>query len=165
LGTPYIAQVLDETGNAKTAYSLLFNETYPSWFYSINQGATTMWERWDSYTVADGFHPQGMNSFNHYAYGAIGQWMYERVAGLAPDPSQPGYQHFYIRPLVGGPLTSASARLETGYGVASSSWVLKEGKLELVVEVPPNTSATIEFPNGRETKTVLAGSHRFELEM
>ncbi len=165
LGTPYIAQVLDETGNAKTAFSLLFNETYPSWFYSINQGATTMWERWDSYTVADGFHPQGMNSFNHYAYGAIGQWMYERVAGLAPDPSQPGYQHFYIRPLVGGPLTSASARLETGYGVASSSWVLKEGKLELVVEVPPNTSATIEFPNGRETKTVLAGSHRFELEM
>ncbi|WP_189569782.1 family 78 glycoside hydrolase catalytic domain [Roseibacillus persicicus] len=165
LGTPYIAKVLDETGNAETAFSLLFKESYPSWFYSINQGATTMWERWDSYTLKDGFHPEGMNSFNHYAYGAIGQWMYERVAGLAPDPEHPGYQHFFVRPLVGGPLTSASATLETGYGKAASRWVLEKGTLELEVEVPPNTTATIEFPNGRDSEKVSAGQHRFVIKM
>lgn len=165
LGTPYIAQTLDETGHAATAFSLLFNETYPSWFYSINQGATTMWERWDSYTLADGFHPEGMNSFNHYAYGAIGQWLYERVAGLTPDPSHPGYEHFFVRPLVGGPLTSASATLETSYGQASSSWVLKGKSLEMVVVVPPNTTATVEFPTDRQSERVTAGEHRFSLDL
>jgi alpha-L-rhamnosidase len=85
--------------------TVLFKETYPSWFFSIHQGATTMWERWNSYSHADGFGDAGMNSFNHYAYGAIGQWMYERIAGLAPDPAQPGYKHFFIQPQPGGPLT------------------------------------------------------------
>lgn len=165
LGTPYIARVLEENGHADTAFSLLFNETYPSWFYSINQGATTMWERWDSFTLNDGFHPEGMNSFNHYAYGAIGEWMYERIAGLAPDPANPGYRHFYVRPIVGGPLTSARATLETGYGLASSSWILEDEILELTVVVPPNTTATVEFPNGRENEKISAGSHHFRIEM
>ncbi|MFC7335948.1 family 78 glycoside hydrolase catalytic domain [Haloferula chungangensis] len=165
LGTPYIAQVLEETGNPEVAFDLLFKESYPSWFYSINQGATTMWERWDSFTLKDGFHPEGMNSFNHYAYGAIGQWMYERVAGLAPDPTQPGYKHFFVRPLPGGPLTSASATLETAYGTASSSWALTGRTLEMNVRVPPNTSATIEFPNGREKENVGPGIHRYRLPM
>lgn len=165
LGTPYIAQVLDRTGNANLSFSLLFKETYPSWFYSINQGATTMWERWNSYTLKDGFNPGGMNSFNHYAYGAIGQWMYERVAGLAPDPAKPGYKHFFVRPLIGGPLTSARAELETVYGKASSSWTLKDKALVMDVVIPPNTSATIQFPNDRKSETVKAGTYRFELEM
>lgn len=165
LGTPYLAQVLDQSGNAATAYSLLFNESYPSWFYSINQGATTMWERWDSYTLQDGFHPEGMNSFNHYAYGAIGQWLYERVAGLAPDPAHPGYQHFFVRPLVGGPLTSASATLETSYGQASSSWTLQGEVLRMTVQVPPNTTATIQFPNDRKSETVAAGDYHFEFDL
>ncbi|MDF7823466.1 family 78 glycoside hydrolase catalytic domain [Pontiellaceae bacterium B12227] len=164
LGTPFIAQVLDDMGYSDLAYSLLFKETYPSWFYSIHQGATTMWERWDSYTLKDGFHPAGMNSFNHYAYGAIGQWMYERVAGLAPDPAHPGYKHFYVRPVVGGPLTSARAELETAYGTASSGWKKNGSKLELEVVVPPNTTATIEFPNGREDEQVNAGTHRYVLD-
>jgi alpha-L-rhamnosidase len=123
-----------------------------------------MWERWDSYTKENGFHPQGMNSFNHYAYGAIGEWMYERVAGLAPDPAHPGYKHFFVRPLIGGPLTSASASLETPYGKARSSWTLQGETIEMSVEVPPNSTATIEFPNGKPSLTVGAGEHRFTLK-
>lgn len=165
LGTPYLTRVVEETGSPDLAFSLLFKETYPSWFYSINQGATTMWERWDSYTKKDGFHPEGMNSFNHYAYGAIGEWLYERVAGLAPDPENPGYKHFFVRPLPGGPLTSASATLETSYGRASSSWKLNGEKLELVVEVPPNTSATIELPGSSESKKVGPGKHTLTLNL
>ncbi|RKX47267.1 MAG: rhamnosidase, partial [Verrucomicrobia bacterium] len=122
LGTPYIAQVLDQTGHADLAFTVLFKETYPSWFFSINQGATTMWERWNSYSHEDGFGKVGMNSFNHYAYGAINQWMVERIAGLDPDPAHPGYKHFFIRPVIGTQLDWARAELETPYGKASSGW-------------------------------------------
>ena len=165
LGTPYIANVLDQTGNTDIAFSLLFKETYPSWFYSINQGATTLWERWNSYSHKDGFGNVAMNSFNHYAYGAIGQWMFERVAGLAPDSAHPGYKHFFVRPLVGGPLTWARAELATPYGKASSGWKKVDDKVVLEVVVPPNTTATIEFPNDRIAETVVAGAYQFELEM
>jgi len=164
LGTPYIVSVLDEMGHRDLALSILFKETYPSWFFSINQGATTMWERWNSYSHKDGFGKVGMNSFNHYAYGAIGQWMYERVAGLAPDPVHPGYKHFFVRPLIAPRLDHARAELETAYGKASSGWKKENGKVIMDVVVPPNTTATIEFPNGRETETVPAGTYRFELE-
>ncbi|MDF7824015.1 family 78 glycoside hydrolase catalytic domain [Pontiellaceae bacterium B12227] len=165
LGTPFIAKVLDDMGHADLAYSLLFKETYPSWFFSINQGATTMWERWNSYSHKDGFGNVAMNSFNHYAYGAIGQWMYERVAGLAVDPAHPGYKHFFVKPVIGGPLTSARAELETAYGTASSGWKKTGNNLTLAVVVPPNTTATIIFPTSRKPETVVAGSYRFELEL
>jgi alpha-L-rhamnosidase len=151
-------------GRSDLALTILFKESYPSWFFSINQGATTMWERWNSYSHKDGFGAAGMNSFNHYAYGAIGQWMYERVAGLAPDPANPGYKHFFVRPLIAPQLEHARAELETAYGKASSGWKKEEGKIVMDVVVPPNTTATIEFPNGRKTETVSAGSYRFELE-
>ena len=161
LGTPHLVRVLDETGHAELAYDLLFKETYPSWFYPINQGATTMWERWNSYSHENGFGDAGMNSFNHYAYGCIGQWMYERVAGLAPDPDYPGYKHFFIRPLVGAQLDSARAELDTPYGAAVSSWVKRDDRVALEVVVPPNTTATIEFPDGRPAETVAAGAHQY----
>jgi alpha-L-rhamnosidase len=148
LGTPLLAPTLDRFGRADLAYAVLFKETYPSWFFSIHQGATTMWERWNSYSHADGFGDAGMNSFNHYAYGAIGQWMYERIAGLAPDPAQPGYKHFFIQPQPGGPLTQAEAELETPYGIARSAWKLEAGKLHLKATVPPNTTATLRLPEG-----------------
>jgi alpha-L-rhamnosidase len=125
-----------------------------------------MWERWNSYSHDKGFGDVNMNSFNHYAYGAIGQWLYERVAGLAPDPAQPGYKHFFIRPLVGGPLTSARAELETPYGKAVSGWTLANGLLKVDVTVPPNTTATVELP-GKKVKTlnVEAGNHHFEVKI
>ncbi len=165
LGTPLIAPVFDQLGHSEIAYELLFKESYPSWFYSINQGATTMWERWNSYSHADGFGDASMNSYNHYAYGAIGQFMYERVAGLSPDPKHPGYKHFFVRPLIGGPLTSARAELETHYGTAVSGWQRRDGKLEMEVVIPPNTTATVEFPNGQPSQTLDAGTHAFEINL
>jgi len=157
LGTPLLAPVLDRFGRADLAYAVLFKETYPSWFFSIHQGATTMWERWNSYSHADGFGDAGMNSFNHYAYGAIGQWMYERIAGLAPDPEQPGYRHFFIQPLPGGPLSHASAELETPFGTARSAWKRKDTNLELQVLVPPNTTATLRLPANRNLSIQSGG--------
>jgi alpha-L-rhamnosidase len=122
-----------------------------------------MWERWNSFTLDKGFGDAGMNSFNHYAYGAIGQWMYERVAGLAPDPEHPGYKHFFVRPLPNRQLDWARAELQTPYGLAFSAWARREGKITMDVVVPPNTTATIEFPNGRKPELVTAGSYHFEL--
>jgi alpha-L-rhamnosidase len=165
LGTPLIAAVLDEVGHTDLAYSILFKETYPGWFYSINQGATTMWERWNSYSHTDGFGDDRMNSFNHYAYGAIGQWMYERIAGLAPDPENPGYKHFFIRPQPGGALTHARAELETPYGKAASGWIIEGDVLRVNAIVPPNTSATVFLPGENSTRHVGPGKHEFEVKL
>jgi alpha-L-rhamnosidase len=162
LGTPFIAVALDDSGHSDLATKLLFQETYPSWFYPINQGATTMWERWNSYTKESGFGSAGMNSFNHYAYGAIGQWLYERIAGLTPDPEQPGYKHFFVRPLVIPELTSARAELETSYGKAGVAWASKAGRVSLDVIVPPNTTATLLYPQGSEPRILSAGTHHFD---
>jgi len=148
LGTPFINRVLAENEREDLAYAVLFKDTYPSWFFSINQGATTMWERWNSYSHEDGFGPVGMNSFNHYAYGAIGQWLYEHVAGLAPDPERPGYKHILLQPLPHEPLTSASAKLETPYGPAESSWELDGDQFKLKAVIPPNATGTVTFPYG-----------------
>lgn len=106
-----------------------------------------------------------MNSLNHYAYGAIGQWMYERIAGLSPDPDRPGYKHFYVRPLVPDQLQWARAELQTAYGIAASKWTKEQGRLVLEVVVPPNTTATIEFPSERKPETVDAGTYRYELDL
>ncbi|MFS4482765.1 family 78 glycoside hydrolase catalytic domain [Hyunsoonleella sp. 2307UL5-6] len=145
LGTPILPKVLDDMGEIDLMYKILFKETYPSWFYSINQGATTMWERWNSYSKADGYNPQSMNSLNHYAYGAIGQWMYERLAGLAP--LAPGYKKIRIAPMPNTDfLTSAAASLNTPYGKASSSWKLENEIFNLDVVIPPNTTAEIHIP-------------------
>lgn len=155
LGTPLLAPVLDNNGLAEIMYKILFKETYPSWFYSINQGATTMWERWDSYTLEDGFNKGGMNSFNHYAYGAIGQWMYERIAGI--QPIEPGYKKIRIAPLTGGPLTHAKAEYASIFGKICSQWTKTDSGLELKVTVPPNTSAIVELPLIENTQIFLDG--------
>ena len=144
LGTPLLSKVLDDMGRADLVYQLIFNETYPSWFYSINQGATTIWERWNSYDKKEGYNPMSMNSLNHYAYGAIGEWMYERIAGIAP--LEPGYKTIRIAPVPKAPLTTASATLHTPYGKVSSSWQIKGKRLQLDIVVPPNTSAKVVVP-------------------
>ncbi len=156
LGTPLIAPVLDREGHTAAAYAVVFKETNPSWFFSIDQGATTMWERWNSYSHADGFGDAGMNSFNHYAYGAIGQWMVERIAGLAPDPESPGYKHVLVQPVPGGPLTYAKAELQTPYGRTSSGWEKTAEGLVVRAVIPPNTTATLVVPaTGTQAPTVL----------
>ena len=147
LGTPILPKVLDAMGEIDLMYKILFKETYPSWFYSINQGATTMWERWNSYSKLDGYNPESMNSLNHYAYGAVGQWMYERIAGIAP--LEPGYKTIKIAPIPNTTfLTSASASVNTPYGKAASSWKIENGQFILDVIVPPNTTAEINIPYG-----------------
>lgn len=163
LGTPLICSVLDAQGHSDLACTVLFKETYPSWFFSINQGATTMWERWNSYSHKDGFGDARMNSFNHYAYGAVGQWMAERLAGLAPDPENPGYKHFFVRPVFAPQLDWARAELETPYGKASTSWKREGGVVTVRTVVPPNTTATIELPGWTSPKTVRPGTHQFDV--
>lgn len=145
LGTPILPKVLDVMGETDLMYEILFKETYPSWFYSINQGATTMWERWNSYSKEEGFNAESMNSLNHYAYGAVGQWMYEHIAGIAP--LEPGYKKIRIAPIPNLELlNAASASLNTPYGNVSSSWKIDNDMFYLDVVIPPNTSAEIHIP-------------------
>ena len=158
LGTPLLSKVLDEMGEIDRVYKLIFNETYPSWFYSINQGATTIWERWNSYSKTEGYNPMSMNSLNHYAYGAIGEWMYERIGGIAP--LEAGYKTIKIAPEPRKPLTSASTSLETPYGKVSSSWKVQGNEFQLNVTIPPNTSAKVIIP-ANTSKELLLNGNRF----
>jgi hypothetical protein len=112
----------------------------------VTQGATTIWERWDGLKPDGSFQDAGMNSFNHYAYGAIGEWMYRVVAGLEVDPAEPGYKHVLVQPQPGGGLASAEARLETLYGEAVSGWAVADGKATVSATVPPNAHGTIRLP-------------------
>jgi len=155
LGTPLLSQVLDETGEIDLMYKLLFNETYPSWFYSINQGATTIWERWNSYSKAKGFNPQRMNSLNHYAYGAIGEWMYERIGGIAQ--LEAGYKKIKIAPKPRNPLKSASASVDVPYGKVSSSWGIDGNEFQLEIVIPPNTTAQVIIPANTQNELMLNG--------
>jgi alpha-L-rhamnosidase len=146
LGTPHLLTVLTRFGYLSEASSLLNREQFPSWLYPVKQGATTIWERWDGRKPDGTFQNKEMNSFNHYAYGAVGAWMYEVLGGINIDPSFPGYKHIVIQPQPGGGFTHVSASHMTPYGRVGSDWKLSGGKLELVVLVPPNTTATIRLP-------------------
>ena len=149
LGTPALTRTLSENGYLDEAYMLLLNESYPSWLYEVKQGATTVWERWDGQKPDSTFQESSMNSFNHYAYGAVGDWMYRYVAGLNGDPAQPGYKHIVVRPQPGGKFTYATARLLTPYGEAASGWKIDGDRLRVTARVPANTRATVHLPGGR----------------
>jgi alpha-L-rhamnosidase len=149
LGTPYLCHVLARYGYLDEAYLLLNREEYPSWLYPVKQGATTIWERWDGQKPDGTFQDASMNSFNHYAYGAIGDWMYRVMGGIEIDEAQPGYKHVLVQPRPGGGLTSVTARHETPYGKLASAWTVKDGRFELLVEVPPNSRATVRLPKAQ----------------
>jgi alpha-L-rhamnosidase len=146
VGTPYLCHVLSRFGYTDVAYRLLNRQEYPSWLYPVKQGATTIWERWDGQKPDGSFQDEGMNSFNHYAYGAIGEWMYRVVAGLELDPAEPAYKHVLVQPTPGGGLTSASAKLATLYGEAASGWSVADGKVTVTAIVPPNARGTVRLP-------------------
>ena len=146
VGTPYINWVLTETGHLDTAYALLKQTTWPSWLYSVTQGATTIWERWDGWTLEKGFQDPKMNSFNHYAFGAIGAWIYAVIGGIDLDPDDPGYHHIIMHPRPGGGLTHASIEMNSMYGAIRSAWLLGDDDFDLRVTVPANTTATIYVP-------------------
>jgi alpha-L-rhamnosidase len=150
LGTPYLCEVLTRFGYNDVAYTLLMQESYPSWLYPVKMGATTIWERWDGIKTDSTFQTPAMNSFNHYAYGAIGDWMYRTITGL--KEAAPGYKQLTIAPQPGGKLTQASAALTTGYGLAKSSWTLEDNLFKLDVVVPANTEAKVILPNAASKK-------------
>jgi alpha-L-rhamnosidase len=147
VGTPYLCFALSDNGYHDTAVKLLLQESYPSWLYSVSQGATTIWEHWDSLKEDGSFWSDDMNSFNHYAYGAIGDWLYRRVAGLDMDESQPGYKLIRIHPRVeSGELTYAKATLESMYGSILSQWTKDDRHITIEVQIPVNTSAEVQLP-------------------
>jgi len=147
VGSPYLPQVLSDGGRADIAYQLLFQTGWPSWLYAVTQGATTIWERWDGWTHDKGFQDAGMNSFNHYAYGAVGDWLFRRVAGIDTDPAAPGYKHLIMRPCIErGGLTHATARYRAVTGTIRSAWRVRGTALTWTVTIPPNTSATLHIP-------------------
>lgn len=157
LGTPYLCHVLSRYGYTDVAYSLLMQESYPSWLYPVKMGATTIWERWDGIKPDSTFQTPGMNSFNHYAYGAVGDWMYRVVAGLDTDDDKPGYKKIRIKPHIGGKLTQAAATLDTYYGKLHSGWKLENAKLIFEVEVPANTTATVFIPAANAASVTANG--------
>jgi alpha-L-rhamnosidase len=145
VGTPLLCPVLTRFGRTDLAYKLLFNDAYPSWLFPVKNGATTMWERWNSWTPDKGFGEVGMNSFNHYAYGAIGEWLYATVAGISE--LAPGFKKILLRPQPHNKLTHAAATLDTPYGIVSSAWKRTKKTFSWTVVVPPNTTATVVPPS------------------
>jgi alpha-L-rhamnosidase len=150
LGTPYLCHVLTRFGYDTVAYKLLLQETYPSWLYPVKMGATTIWERWDGEKPDSSFQTPGMNSFNHYAYGAIGDWMYRNITGIDNYGDGAGYEKISIRPHPGGNLTYANADLETVYGKISVHWKIAEKKFIMDVEIPANTRGVVYIPTSMQ---------------
>lgn len=143
LGTPYLCHVLSRFGYDSVAYDLLLQETYPSWLYPVKMGATTIWERWDGMKPDKSFQDKGMNSFNHYAYGAIGEWMYRRMAGIDNDPASAGYKHFYLRPVPTARIDHSHAAYEGPYGKIVSDWKGEADGYSYHFQIPANSSATV----------------------
>lgn len=159
LGTPLLLPALEHTGHVDVAYEVLQQDTAPSWLYPVKAGATTIWERWDALredgTVPmDGLGVTGssMVSFNHYAYGAVAEWLHSTVAGLALDPEDPGYRHVLVEPKPGGRITAARAEFSSRYGRTAVSWTIDDGMFSLDVTIPPNATATVTLADGSVTE-------------
>jgi len=155
IGTPRLLPGLADAGKIDLAYQLLMNKDYPSWLFQVTLGATTMWERWDGWTPEEGFQDPGMNSFNHYAFGAVGEWLYSTIGGIAPI--EPGFKHFEIAPKPGGGLTWANTSYRSIHGMIRSEWKLDGNTFTLEIEVPVNTTATVMLPETHRDEMRLNG--------
>ncbi|MGV8139294.1 MAG: glycoside hydrolase family 78 protein [Mangrovibacterium sp.] len=149
VGTPLLCETLSSHGYEDLAFMLLTRKEYPSWLYPVTQGATTIWERWDGQKPDGTFQSVGMNSFNHYAYGAIGEWLYSYVGGVRIDPENPGYRHILFHPHIGGGLTYANTAFQSMYGEIRSNWKLEGEDFIYEVVVPANTTATVILPKAK----------------
>jgi alpha-L-rhamnosidase len=149
LGTPHLLATLSRYGYLTEAYLLLNRTEFPSWLYPVQHGATTIWERWDGVKPDGTLQDEAMNSFNHYAYGAVGEWMYGVMAGINIDPDEPGYKHVLIKLQPGGGFSFVSASHESPYGRVASAWVLRAGALQLNLDIAANTHATVELPRAK----------------
>ena len=159
MGTPFVCEALAATGHLDVAYRLLLEDTNPSWLYPVSMGATTTWERWDSMLPDGRVNPGSMTSFNHYALGAILDWMRRAIGGIAP--AQPGYAVARIAPIPGGGLTSGRGRYDSGYGAFECDWRIEGDRLLVDVVVPPNAAAQVSLPS-LQTVEVGSGRHSFE---
>jgi alpha-L-rhamnosidase len=160
VGTPLMCDALSLTGNVCAAYRLLMQRDCPSWLYPVTMGATTIWERWDSMLPDGSVNPGEMTSFNHYALGAVADWMHHFIGGLAP--AEPGYRRLEIRPRPGGGLTNARARLQTPYGLAECAWKIDAGTIEVNILVPANSTAQVTLPGSeKEPFEVGCGSYHW----
>jgi alpha-L-rhamnosidase len=165
LGTPVVLHALSSAGRRRTAYRLLTQTAHPSWLHPVTLGATTIWERWDSMRADGTVNPDGMTSFNHYAFGAVAEWMHEFIGGLAPI--EPGWRRIRMAPVPGPGITSGSARHDTPYGTASCRWALRHGAdgrwlLALDAVVPPNTTAEVLVPGSTTWQSVGSGTHHWD---
>ena len=168
VGTAWLTQALSKTGNSKTAYDLLLQEEFPSWLFSVNQGATTIWERWNSYTIKDGFGDVNMNSFNHYAYGAVAEWMAAVSGGIRFDDALPGGKLLIFAAEPDPRMKHVKCGLETPYGKAQSSWKFERGVWKWQISAPCYTRMKVILPDLKAGKITLNGktvnTHEFELE-
>ncbi len=158
VGTPLLCKTLSAYGYDDLAFMLLNRTKYPSWLYPVTQGATTIWERWDGQKPDGTFQDVGMNSFNHYAYGAIGEWLYHYVAGLDVDAENPGYKHILLAPHPGGGLTNAEVEFNSVYGKVKSGWKIDGNDFVYDVTVPANTTATVTLPSAKADQVTWAGA-------
>lgn len=161
VGTPYLLHALTKTGYVETAYSLLLQEEFPSWLYSVNQGATTIWEHWDGINDEGTMWRADMNSFNHYAYGAVADWMFEVAAGIKVDENSPAFKNIIFEPMVSEKLDFVKAAVETKSGLVSSYWERKDGIVNFEFEVPQGSTASVIV--GGKTTLVESGRHVFVL--
>ena len=159
VGTPYLLHALSDNGYAETAYSLLLREEYPSWLFSVKMGATTIWEHWDSVREDGTMWSTSMNSFNHYAYGSVADWLYGDAAGIKIDESKPAFEHIVFAPVTDGRLTYVKAAIESRKGLVKSEWKTENGKTTYEFTVPEGASATVIL-NGEKTE-IGAGVHNF----
>lgn len=162
VGTPYLCHVLSENGMHDLAGTIFLKEDYPSWLYAVKKGATTIWERWNSVLPDGSFDESGMNSLNHYAYGSIGDWMYEKLAGI--NPAKPGYREIRIQPAFIRGITSVDASFDSVYGTIRSAWSCENGKITVDVTIPANTTAEIYLPEKEGAVKVGSGSWHYEYE-
>ena len=159
LGTSILLPTLTEYGLSDVAYDLLFQRKNPSWLYSVDNGATTIWERWNSYTLESGMGPAGMNSFNHYAYGCVCQWIWETAAGIAADPAKPGFKHVVMKPVPDKRLGSMDASYASAAGLVKSSWKYVGDQWTWEFTIPEGATATVTLPGETESKEYGPGQH------
>ena len=162
LGTSFLMDALSECGETELCYTLLLQHKNPSWLYSVDQGATTIWERWNSYTKDKGFGPVGMNSFNHYAYGQVLGWMYRNIAGIAADSARPGFGNIIMKPLPDKRLGFAKAEYRSRMGLIKSAWRYEGEKWIWDFTIPEGATASVTLPGETVTKTYVAGSYHIE---
>ena len=160
LGTSILMDTLSENGLTDVAYSLLLNHNFPSWLYSVDQGATTVWERWNSYTKKDGFGPVGMNSFNHYAYGSVLAWLYKTAAGIAADPAQPGYRMIVMAPQPDRRLGHVTASYQSAAGLVKSAWRYEGDEWIWEFTVPAGAFARVRLPDESGSRIYPSGTHK-----